>query len=513
MADSKEVSLFHIYRTNAKKGSTTSGDYAIQTIWELASPGIRRSPLDRQCQIYFMDYKTFWKGTLTRQDWERQYDPKYEGRLSKEQYADLTKEAFKGIRLTSDKQWELSLSVRPSETMEDVLELTWAGIGTNRIGEQSIQGKTKLGTIELTKVQPKESEKILRGWIDTTIKDRGIFERISSELKGYTRTLEDQQKDGIQRLKTFEEQHIKDKNDLLEKFRTLINAKKEKIAELFQSKEDLQKQVETLRNAVTSHNRSVSLEAEVEVVGVDEVEDEYMEVTWMSTLRTRAGTHHSSDHARNGGREDDEDWKDGHVEKEAGHDDEEPLIRRTAVRQRTTSSNSAISTASTNGTSDMSSKAMDLMNRVTKAAEHSSHSHSSDLSNSISKVPGIKREASDGANDTHLLRKRQLTNNDMDTDSPHVEEKRTASPVSTSSTPTPKAQTRFGVFGVKKSTASKPTTPVRKASSASYSPNRSLPSLVPSIPTGRVARHKKPPGGSGTGPSITSEEDLYKQLE
>lgn len=57
----------------------------------------------------------------------------------------------------------------------------------------------------------------MRDWIDTTIKDRGVFERISSELKGYMKRLEVQQKDGIQRLKTFEEQHIQDKNDLLEK--------------------------------------------------------------------------------------------------------------------------------------------------------------------------------------------------------------------------------------------------------------------------------------------------------
>ncbi|KAF9405726.1 hypothetical protein BGZ94_003402, partial [Podila epigama] len=88
-----------------------------------------------------MDYKSFWKGTLTRQDWEAQWDPRYERRLSKEQYAELTRDVFRGMQESSDKQWRLALGARPSPDNHDNLELTWAGFGTNTFGDQSIQGK------------------------------------------------------------------------------------------------------------------------------------------------------------------------------------------------------------------------------------------------------------------------------------------------------------------------------------------------------------------------------------
>ncbi|KAF9348403.1 hypothetical protein BGX26_000197 [Mortierella sp. AD094] len=265
----QEVSLFHIYGyiKSINRSGSHKADHAIQTIWESTgcsssdSSGAakKRGEKDRQCRIYIMDYASFWKGTLTRQDWEAQRHSRCEDMVNKDLYESLTRGAFKGAHKDESDKWGLALSVRSSTVTLGDLELTWAGSVTNTIGGRSLQQKTILGTMNLEKVNPEESKSILKQWIKTTIEERQKFEHLSSSLKAHVVGLDRQYKECKDLLVDFKLDKRRSQNDLLEKFRALINTKKEKIVKLVNSNSSLQERMELLENALKEERRKVAL--------------------------------------------------------------------------------------------------------------------------------------------------------------------------------------------------------------------------------------------------------------
>ncbi|KAF9204870.1 hypothetical protein BGZ49_004768 [Haplosporangium sp. Z 27] len=205
-----------------------------------------------------MDYTSFWKGTLTRQDWEAQRHSRCEDMVNKDLYESLTKDAFKGAHKNESDEWGLALSVRSSTVSFGDLELTWAGSVTNTIAGRSLQQKTILGTMNLEKVDPEESKAILKQWIKTTIEERQKFEHLSSSLKAHVVGLDRQYQECKELLVDFKLDKRRSQNDLLEKFRALINTKKEKIVKLVNLNNSLQSRMELLEKALKEERRKVA---------------------------------------------------------------------------------------------------------------------------------------------------------------------------------------------------------------------------------------------------------------
>ncbi|KAI1321794.1 hypothetical protein EDD11_000070 [Mortierella claussenii] len=254
----------------ADRTGSHRADHAIQTIWETVDSTIDGtadsssnsgnistsiSKKEKQCRIVVMDYTSFWKGTLTRQRWEAQRHTRCEDMVNKDMYERLTMDAFKGVSKKEGDKWGLTLSVRSAYVFSDDLELTWAGSVTNTISGRITQQKTILGTMTLQKVSSEESKKTLQQWIKTTIEERQKFEHLSESLKGHVVGLDRQYQECKDLLAGFKLHKRRSQNDMLEKFRALINTKKEKIVKLIKSNTSLQERMEALENALKEERR------------------------------------------------------------------------------------------------------------------------------------------------------------------------------------------------------------------------------------------------------------------
>ncbi|KAG0001704.1 hypothetical protein BGZ79_004280 [Entomortierella chlamydospora] len=113
--------------------------------------------------------------------------------------------------------------------------------------------------MNLEKVNPEESKSILKQWIKTTIEERQKFEHLSSSLKAHVVGLDRQYKECKDLLVDFKLDKRRSQNDLLEKFRALINTKKEKIVKLVNSNNSLKERMESLENALREERRKVAL--------------------------------------------------------------------------------------------------------------------------------------------------------------------------------------------------------------------------------------------------------------
>ncbi|KAF9349631.1 hypothetical protein BGX34_001682 [Mortierella sp. NVP85] len=250
MAD-REVSMFHIhgYISGSSQGGTGSSggyraDHAVQTIWETVtctntaetSSTTTGRKKDRQCRVYVMDFTTFWRGTLTRKDWETQRRNRCEDMVNKDMYESLTKDAFKGVPKRDSDKWGLTLSVRSSTLDPDELE-------------------TILGTMKLEKIAAEESKKILQQWVRTMIEERQKFEHLSKSLRDHVVSLDHQYKECRDLLADFKLDKRRSQSDLMEKFRMLINTKKVKIANLTKSNKSRQDQIERLENALKEERK------------------------------------------------------------------------------------------------------------------------------------------------------------------------------------------------------------------------------------------------------------------
>ncbi|KAF9987534.1 hypothetical protein BGZ65_003193 [Modicella reniformis] len=312
MAD-REVSMFQIHGYIASSGQGAGGsykaDHVIQTIWEtvncnknnnnnknndnsaaesLTTASSNRNnegtgsstsrKKDRQCRVYVTDYTTFWRGTLTRKDWEAQRHSRCEGVVNENLYENLTKDAFKGVPKKVDDKWALTLSIRSSTLNSDDLE-------------------TILGTMTLEKIAPEESKKILQQWVKTMIEERQKFEHLSDSLKDHVVKLDHQYKECKDLLADFKLDKRRSQSDLMEKFRMLINTKKEKITKLTKFSKSLQERVEKLENALKEERKKVAAlenkkvdNNDVDLVEIKEQEDSEDEDS-KSTPNTRGAGH------------------------------------------------------------------------------------------------------------------------------------------------------------------------------------------------------------------------------
>ncbi|KAF9584183.1 hypothetical protein BGW38_007309 [Lunasporangiospora selenospora] len=118
---------------------------------------------------------------------------------------------------------------------------------------------TILGTIDLKKVSSEESEEILRQWIGATILDRKKFGLLSTELRDYTSKLSSQYEECRKLLADFNLEKKRSQNDLMEKFRALINTKKTKIGKLAKTNETLQGQIKDLEKALKDERQQVAM--------------------------------------------------------------------------------------------------------------------------------------------------------------------------------------------------------------------------------------------------------------
>ncbi|KAF8921755.1 hypothetical protein BGZ58_003894 [Dissophora ornata] len=107
----------------------------------------------------------------------------------------------------------------------------------------------------LEKVTPEGSKKILKQWIKTTIEERQKFEHLSDSLRGHVVSLDQQYKECKNLLVDFKLDKRRSQSDLMEKFRALINTKKEKIAKLVKSNCSLQERMEQLETALKEERR------------------------------------------------------------------------------------------------------------------------------------------------------------------------------------------------------------------------------------------------------------------
>ncbi|KAF9176287.1 hypothetical protein BGZ51_001066, partial [Haplosporangium sp. Z 767] len=125
----QDVSLFHIHGfiNNSQSTGHHRADHVIQTRWESVqnnntAGGRSAGDREQQCQVYVMDYTSFWQGTLTRLDWETQRHNRCEDTVDRGLYDALTRDAFRGVPRKEGSNWDLSLSVRSSPLSLDDLE-------------------------------------------------------------------------------------------------------------------------------------------------------------------------------------------------------------------------------------------------------------------------------------------------------------------------------------------------------------------------------------------------------
>ncbi|KAF9100804.1 hypothetical protein BGX27_000251 [Mortierella sp. AM989] len=612
----QEISLFHIYGyiKGSKRSGSHKADHAIQTIWESigsSSDGSgatrKHGEKDKQCRLYVMDYTSIWKGKLTRQDWEAQRHSRCEDMVNKDLYESLTVDAFKGANKNESDKWGLALSVRSSNESSDNLELTWAGSVTNTIGGRSLQQKTILGTMTLEKVEPEESKAILKQWIKNTIEERQKFERLSNSLKAHVVGLDRQYKECKDLLVDFKLDKRRSQNDLLEKFRALINTKKEKIVKLVKSNNSLQERMELLENALKEERRKVAvLEGKkIEDTDIDlsdikkqegletadaqssasarggrgrgrgtgrgrgrgrtiknEESEEYVEPLGLVSrsrkkpLKSAVNASRSQDsqeadielsqplpHPQDGygwNEDADEALNIKNEEGEEEDEEDEPLIRKSSRRNPKGSPSAVLPQSNTNIEStrhhldDLSAGAQDLISRVSKAANIGSP-HASPTKKTV------KREDSDHLDPfRHSLVKETKSDRDqsLESRSPkrHKAEKNKDSAGKSNTTASPdnanvRLRSRYPVVSMRKTTVTKVVIDRNSTEGTPHSPLlRSFPSAESSAPEGvkrtrssillEASRRTDHANGRRTKDnaavitaSITSEEDLYKELE
>ncbi|CAO3574085.1 unnamed protein product [Mortierella alpina] len=149
----------------------------------------------------------------------------------------------------------VSLSVRSSAASSQQLELTWAGMVTKTVRGKQSQEKTILGTMVLKKVAAEESSEILRQWIKSTIEERMKIEYMASSLKSHVDGVKQQYKECNEALEGLTKEKIEFTNNLLEKFRLLLNSKKEKIVKLIDTRNKQQERIENLEKALREERR------------------------------------------------------------------------------------------------------------------------------------------------------------------------------------------------------------------------------------------------------------------
>ncbi|KAF9952953.1 hypothetical protein BGZ72_005796 [Mortierella alpina] len=261
--DREIVSLFHIhgYIINSQGKGSHRADYAIQTIWE--TPKKRGDESARQCRVCVTDYTSFWEGILTRQDLDAERNSRFKEELEKDRYENLTREAFMGPDPAKEEssKGSVSLSVRSSAASPNELE-------------------TILGTMLLKRVAAEESSDILRQWIKSTIDERIKIEFTASSLKSHVDGIKQQYQECNEALENFTKEKIEFTNNLLEKFRLLLNSKKEKIVKLVDVRNKQQERIENLEKALREERKVNAelqgkkiTEADVDISDVKKQED------------------------------------------------------------------------------------------------------------------------------------------------------------------------------------------------------------------------------------------------
>ncbi|KAF9400570.1 hypothetical protein BGX21_004007 [Mortierella sp. AD011] len=304
----QEISLFHIYGyiKSINRSGSHKADHAIQTVWESAgcssssndsnSAAKKQGEKDRQCKIYVMDYVSFWKGTLTRQDWEAQRRSRCEDTIDEDLYENLTKGAFKGAHKDESNKWGLALSIRSSTVT--FADMVWISNQHDRRTKSATKG-----TMNLEKVNPEESKSILKQWIKTTIEERQKFEHLSSSLKAHVVGLDRQYKECKDLLVDFKLDKGRSQNDLLEKFRALINTKKEKIAKLVNSNDSLKERMESLENGIEERRKVALLQGKkVEDIDIDLTDIKKQEDSETGSSQTTSSTRGGRGRGRGTGR-------------------------------------------------------------------------------------------------------------------------------------------------------------------------------------------------------------------
>ncbi|KAF9567260.1 hypothetical protein EC968_003464 [Mortierella alpina] len=236
--DREVVSLFHIhgYIINSQGKGNHRADYAIQTIWETLKN--RGGESARQCRVCVTDYTSFWEGILTRQNLDTERNSRFEDEVERDRYEALTREAFMGPDPEKEESSKrtVSLSVRSSVASSQELE-------------------TILGTMALKRVAAEESSEILRQWIKSTIEERIKIEYMASSLKSHVDGVKQQYQECNEALENFTKDKIEFTNNLLEKFRLLLNSKKEKILKLVEAKNKQQERIENLEKALKEERK------------------------------------------------------------------------------------------------------------------------------------------------------------------------------------------------------------------------------------------------------------------
>ncbi|KAF9983988.1 hypothetical protein BGZ75_004434 [Mortierella antarctica] len=236
--DREVVSLFHIhgYIINSQGKGSHRADYAIQTIWE--TPKRRGSESARQCRVCVTDYTSFWEGILTRQDLDAERNSRFEDEVEKDRYESLTREAFMGPDPDKEESGKRSVSLSVRSSAASSLELV-----------------TILGTMLLKRVATEESSEILCQWIKSTIEERMKIEYMASSLKSHVDGVKQQYQECNEALENFTKEKIEFTNNLLEKFRLLLNSKKEKIVKLVDMRNKQQERIENLEKALREERK------------------------------------------------------------------------------------------------------------------------------------------------------------------------------------------------------------------------------------------------------------------
>ncbi|GJJ77389.1 hypothetical protein EMPS_09748 [Entomortierella parvispora] len=563
----KVVSYFLI--VNSDLGPGAHNEHVIQTIWE---PCRGKAKNERQCKIYVMNFSTFWTGILTREMWEEQREDTNGNQIEESQYRRLTEDAFSGVEKSGG--YNLLLQVKSSKESPDDLELTWTGFSEKTLAGQVIQPKSRLGSMQLERVPPEKSQKLMRDWIRTTIEDRRRFERLSTELKKHWQQVNEQLKDRQHALDRFIEDEKESKRNLMEKFRALINTKKKKIGELTKSNENMKTRMQRLEKALLEERRTVAAlkgqkiepgDLELADIKTKEEADSSDNAPTTSTTKgagrgrgrgrgrgkgrgqaLKAHINSPSDEADSPVKKEGESEKDGESnndvepqeplphpqdtygwdDDQGNADDDEPLIRRSARSTRAVGS-ATRSSPSSSGPMSTSSRhssrldaiaggALDLIDRVSNAARHR------DAESRTHPTRTIKREHTDTSDSALLQRKYNLDTNSPQEESSSSRATRKRQRSSSSDSPSttevilPRPRTRLPVFSMRKAGAEKTDTKLSPDASA-YSQVRvnSSSAASPSSSERRMrsyGRSTSTSAGVSRAESI-NEEDLLKELE
>ncbi|KAG0224964.1 hypothetical protein BGW41_004864 [Actinomortierella wolfii] len=170
------------------------------------------------CVIELTDYESFWKGRLTKQDWESQCDPTFDISV----YEKWTRAAFSGIRHIDG--YKVALMAR--RVSAGMLNL--------------------LGTITLAP-SVGDRKQLWADWTLNAINERDCYQLQLSSLQKRADNLERLALTSQSLMVNMRQERIDDKSDLLEKVRALINSKKAKIKSLVARNKHLESELEALK--------------------------------------------------------------------------------------------------------------------------------------------------------------------------------------------------------------------------------------------------------------------------